>query len=84
MSVLDLALTIGIGAVTLTLLMCGWRLLLGPTIADRVGENELALAELDKATAAIGELRTGGSATMDMESAMAELARIAQRSSQYE
>jgi hypothetical protein len=53
-------------------------------IADRVGENELALAELDKATAAIGEMRTGGSATMDMESAMAELARIAQRSSQYE
>jgi len=36
MSVLDLALTIGIGAVTLTLLLCGWRLLLGPTIADRV------------------------------------------------
>ncbi|MCU0956389.1 MAG: K+/H+ antiporter subunit F [Hydrogenophaga sp.] len=36
MSVLDLALTIGIGAVTLTLLMCGWRLLLGPTVADRV------------------------------------------------
>jgi multicomponent K+:H+ antiporter subunit F len=36
MNVLDLALTIGIGAVTLTLLLCGWRLLLGPTIADRV------------------------------------------------
>lgn len=36
MSVLDTALTIGIAAVTLTLLMCGWRLLLGPTIADRV------------------------------------------------
>ena len=36
MNVLDVALTIGIGAVTLTLLLCGWRLLLGPTIADRV------------------------------------------------
>jgi len=36
MNVLDLALTMGIGAVTLTLLLCGWRLLLGPTIADRV------------------------------------------------
>jgi len=36
MSVLNIALTIGIGAVTLTLLLCGWRLLLGPTIADRV------------------------------------------------
>lgn len=36
MTVLHIALTIGIGAVTLTLLLCGWRLLLGPTIADRV------------------------------------------------
>ena len=36
MNVLDLALMIGIGAVTLTLLLCGWRLLRGPTIADRV------------------------------------------------
>jgi multicomponent K+:H+ antiporter subunit F len=36
MNVLELALMIGIGAVTLTLLLCGWRLLRGPTIADRV------------------------------------------------
>lgn len=36
MSVLQTALTIGMGAATLTLLLCGWRLLLGPTIADRV------------------------------------------------
>lgn len=36
MNVLDLALMLGIGAVTLTLLLCGWRLLRGPTIADRV------------------------------------------------
>lgn len=36
MNILNIALTIGIAAVTLTLLMCGWRLLMGPTIADRV------------------------------------------------
>lgn len=36
MNILNIALTIGIAAVTLTLLMCGWRLLLGPTVADRV------------------------------------------------
>ncbi len=36
MNVLQTALTIGIAAVTLTLLLCGWRLLRGPTIADRV------------------------------------------------
>jgi multicomponent K+:H+ antiporter subunit F len=36
MNVLDLALSMAIGAVTLTLLLCGWRLLRGPTIADRV------------------------------------------------
>lgn len=36
MNVLDLAIQIGIGAVTLTLLLCGWRLLRGPTSVDRV------------------------------------------------
>ena len=36
MNVLQTALTIGIAAVALTLLLCGWRLLRGPTIADRV------------------------------------------------
>ena len=36
MSVLHIALTVAIGAVTLTLLLCGWRLLRGPTIVDRV------------------------------------------------
>lgn len=36
MSVLQIALVIGIGAVALTVLLCGWRLLRGPTIADRV------------------------------------------------
>lgn len=53
-------------------------------VRERLGENELALAELDRATAAIGDMRTGSSRpTMDMETAMAELARIAERSSQY-
>lgn len=36
MSVLQTALDIGIGAVTLSLLLCGWRLLRGPTVPDRV------------------------------------------------
>lgn len=36
MNILDIALVIGIGAVTLTVLLCGWRLLRGPTLADRV------------------------------------------------
>jgi multicomponent K+:H+ antiporter subunit F len=36
MSVLDLALNIGIGAVTLAVLLCAVRLLRGPTPTDRV------------------------------------------------
>lgn len=36
MNILDTALVIGIAAVALTVLLCGWRLLRGPTIADRV------------------------------------------------
>lgn len=36
MSILQIALSIGIGAVTLTVLLCGWRLLRGPTVVDRV------------------------------------------------
>lgn len=36
MSILQIALGIAIGAVALTLLLCGWRLLMGPTAADRV------------------------------------------------
>lgn len=36
MNVLQIALDIGIGAVTLSLLLCGWRLLRGPTVPDRV------------------------------------------------
>ena len=39
------------------------------------------MAELDRATAAVGEMRTGSDRpTLDMETAMQELARIAQRS----
>ena len=36
MNVLQIALDIGIGAVTLSLLLCGWRLLRGTTMPDRV------------------------------------------------
>ena len=36
MSVLPIALDIGIWAVTLTLLLCGWRLLRGPSLPDRI------------------------------------------------
>lgn len=36
MNVLQIALDIGISAVTLSLLLCGWRLLRGPTMPDRV------------------------------------------------
>jgi multicomponent K+:H+ antiporter subunit F len=36
MTVLEMAIQIGIGAVTFTLLLCGWRLLRGPTSVDRV------------------------------------------------
>lgn len=36
MNVLQIALTIGMVAVTLSLLLCGWRLLRGPTAPDRV------------------------------------------------
>lgn len=36
MSILQVALDVGIGAVTLSLPLCGWRLLRGPTLPDRV------------------------------------------------
>ena len=36
MSVLTLALNIGIAAVALALVLCGWRLLRGPTTTDRI------------------------------------------------
>ena len=50
-----------------------------------LAENELALAELDKATAAVGQMRTDPNRSMlNMEGAMAELARIAQRARELE
>jgi uncharacterized coiled-coil protein SlyX len=53
-------------------------------VQDRLGQNERAMAELDRATAAVGEMRTGGDRpTLDIEAAMQELARIAKRSADY-
>lgn len=53
-------------------------------VKSRLGQNEQAMAELDRATAAVGEMKTGADRpSLDMESAMQELARIAQRSAQY-
>lgn len=53
-------------------------------VKARLGQNEQAMAELDRATAAVGEMRTGSDRpTLDMETAMQELARIAQRSADY-
>lgn len=58
--------------------------LLRERVKSRLGQNELAMAELDRATAAVGEMRTGSARpTLDMETAMQELARIAQRSADY-
>jgi len=54
-------------------------------VRECVAENELALAELDKATAAVGQMRTDPQRSMlSMEGAMAELARIAQRTRELE
>lgn len=53
-------------------------------VKARLGQNERAMAELDRATAAVGEMRTGSNRpTLDIETAMQELARIAQRSADY-
>jgi len=50
-----------------------------------LAENEIALAELDKATVAVGQMRTDPHRSMmSMEGAMAELARIAQRTRELE
>jgi septal ring factor EnvC (AmiA/AmiB activator) len=49
-----------------------------------LAENEKALAEMDQAIAAIGDMKTAtGRNLLDMESAMAELARIASRAKEY-
>lgn len=53
-------------------------------VRARLGQNELAMAELDRATSAVGEMQTGSNRpSLDMEAAMQELARIAQRSAEY-
>jgi multicomponent K+:H+ antiporter subunit F len=36
MNVLDLALNVGVAAVTVAVLLCGWRLLRGPEMTDRL------------------------------------------------
>jgi len=49
-----------------------------------LAQNEEALGRFDAAIAAIGDMKTGAEgATMDMESAMSELARIAKRARDY-
>jgi hypothetical protein len=53
-------------------------------VRERLGQNEQAMAQLDRATAAIGEMKTHADRpSMSMEAAMQELARIAQRSADY-
>lgn len=36
MNVLDIALNLGVAAVTVAVVLCGWRLLLGPEVTDRL------------------------------------------------
>ncbi|MDM7943924.1 MAG: K+/H+ antiporter subunit F [Hydrogenophaga sp.] len=36
MNILDIALNIALAAITVSLLLCGWRLLLGPEVTDRL------------------------------------------------
>ena len=53
-------------------------------IEGLLAQNEEALGRFDTAIAAIGDMKTGAErATMDMESAMSELARIAKRVRDY-
>ena len=53
-------------------------------IEGLLAQNEEALGRFDAAIAAIGDMKTGAEgATMDMESAMSELARIAKRARDY-
>lgn len=56
----------------------------GTKIETLLAQNEEALAQFDTALAAIADMKTGPErATMDMESAMAELDRIAKRARDY-
>jgi hypothetical protein len=53
-------------------------------IEGLLAQNEEALGRFDAAIAAIADMKTGAErATMDMESAMGELARIAKRAREY-
>ena len=53
-------------------------------IEGLLAQNEEALGRFDTAIAAIADMKTGAErATMDMESAMGELARIAKRARDY-
>lgn len=53
-------------------------------IETLLAQNEEALAQFDTALAAVGDMKTGAErATMDMESAMGELNRIAKRARDY-
>lgn len=53
-------------------------------VKARLGQNELAMAEINRATSAVSEMKTGSDRpSMDMEAAMQELARIAKRSAEY-
>lgn len=36
MTILEIAVNIGAGAVTIAIFLCAWRLLTGPTVTDRV------------------------------------------------
>ena len=58
MNVLQTALTIGIAAVALTLLLCGWRLLRGPTINVNAGTNP-AIEHVGSGTVGVISTQTG-------------------------
>ena len=48
-----------------------------------LAENEQALAELGRCSTAVAQMKTGEAASVSMEAAMAELARMAQRAKDY-
>jgi hypothetical protein len=48
-----------------------------------LAENEQALAELGRCSVAVAQMKTGETASVGMEAAMAELARVAQRARDY-
>jgi hypothetical protein len=53
-------------------------------VADLLARNEEAMTQMDVATAEIAAMRTGTKqASLDMETAMSELARLARRAKDY-